>query len=414
MRVAVIGAGISGIRTCESLLRRGCSVTLLESASGPTQGLSYAPGFLASAWAFHPAFYMKKFSSFRKLPDDSVFIADGVSDRMRNRAFLTGAGQSAANPAFAENLKRFEAFVQASDAGTRKLHAEFGIADGRIDGSLMLLSEAETALMRETFPDRELLSREATLERFPLIDPSLAFAASLLIPEDSTFNATFAAKLLLQRIAEKYGPRFTRRYRAKAQEIIYRGGRAEAVAISGNERILCDAVVLASAGGALPLISGTGFRAPLTSLTGFTLTLELSDSEALPALTVASPEKGFILSRLDRRLRATGRFFLGSPAEKEKKAECNRLYDAVMGSFENLRSNTVASQFWSGEFLASPDRFPLAGPVPGADNVILNIAHGPFGLAGAGESAEIAAASALGEDPGEFAAFCSPGRFAEK
>ena len=49
MRVAVIGAGISGIRTCESLLRRGCSVTLLESASGPTQGLSYAPGFLASA-----------------------------------------------------------------------------------------------------------------------------------------------------------------------------------------------------------------------------------------------------------------------------------------------------------------------------------------------------------------------------
>ena len=206
MRVAVIGAGISGIRTCESLLRRGCSVTLLESASGPTQGLSYAPGFLASAWAFHPAFYMKKFSSFRKLPDDSVFIADGVSDRMRNRAFLTGAGQSAANPAFAENLKRFEAFVQASDAGTRKLHAEFGIADGRIDGSLMLLSEAETALMRETFPDRELLSREATLERFPLIDPSLAFAASLLIPEDSTFNATFAAKLLLQRIAEKYGP----------------------------------------------------------------------------------------------------------------------------------------------------------------------------------------------------------------
>lgn len=186
------------------------------------------------------------------------------------------------------------------------------------------------------------------------------------------------------------------------------------MAISGNERIPCDAVILASAGGALPLISGTGFWAPLTSLTGFTLTLELSDSEALPALTVASPEKGFILSRLDRRLRATGRFFLGSPAEKEKKAECNRLYDAVMGSFENLRSNTVASQFWSGEFLASPDRFPLASPVPGADNVILNIAHGPFGLAGAGESAEIAAASALGEDPGEFAAFCSPGRFAEK
>lgn len=121
---------------------------------------------------------------------------------MRHRTFLTGAGQSAANPAFAENLKRFEAFVQASDAGTRKLHAEFGIADGRIDGSLMLLSEAETALMRETFPDRELLSREATLERFPLIDPSLAFASSLLIPEDSTFNATFAAKLLLQRIAK--------------------------------------------------------------------------------------------------------------------------------------------------------------------------------------------------------------------
>lgn len=260
MRVAVIGAGISGIRTCESLLRRGCSVTLLESASGPTQGLSYAPGFLASAWAVHPAFYMKKFSSFRKLPVDSFFIADGISDRMRNRAFLTGAGQSAANPAFAENLKRFEAFVQASDAGTRKLHAEFGIADGRIDGSLMLLSEAETALMRETFPDREILSREATLERFPLIDPSLAFSASLLIPEDSTFNATFAAKLLLQRIAEKYGPRFTHRYRAKAQEIIYRGGRAEAVAVSGNERIPCDAVVLASAGGALPLISGTGFR----------------------------------------------------------------------------------------------------------------------------------------------------------
>ena len=259
MRVAVIGAGISGIRTCESLLRRGCSVTLLESASGPTQGLSYAPGFLASAWAFHPAFYMKKFSSFRKLPDDSVFIADGVSDRMRHRAFLTGAGQNAANPAFAENLKRFEAFVQASDAGTRKLHAEFGIADGRIDGSLMLLSEAETALMRETFPDRELLSREATLERFPLIDPSLTFAASLLIPEDSTFNATFAAKLLLQRIAEKYGPRFTRRYRSEAQKIIYRGGRAEAEAISGNERIPCDAVILASAGGALPLISGTGF-----------------------------------------------------------------------------------------------------------------------------------------------------------
>ena len=44
--------------------------------------------------------------------------------------------------------------------------------------------------------------------------------------------------------------------------------------------------------------------------------------------------------------------------------------------------------------------------MPGADNVILNIAHGPFGLAGAGESAEIAAASALGEDPGEFATFC--------
>ena len=413
MRIAVVGAGITGIHTCAALLGRGHSVILIDRNPGPAQGASYAPGLLCSDFASHPAFAPESHRGMlRRKP--GFFRAEGLMERLKHRKLLSAVGWNPSHPGFAENESRFGKFFREADRFARAESRARGIEEERTEGSLLLLTREEGASIGERFPDLSFLSPEEALAAAPGLSPSPAFASALRVPRDSSCNGTYAARQLLRQLRNGRRDQFEEIYRSKVEKVETKGGAATGVRLSDGQRIPADGVVLANALGAIPLLRGLGVRLPAIEAEGFTMTFEAEEFSSLPVVTIAFPSLEFTASRVDCRMRATGRLLLGAPGDRARKEEFDRLYDAVLGSFVNLRVKDGTMRFWSGRTAFSPDRFPVSGLVPGITGLAVNLLHGIFGVTLAPICAKITASGFEDPETGTqcLADACSPRRFA--
>ena len=406
MHAAVVGAGISGIAASAVLVSKGWSVTLLEQEKGPNQRLSFAPGLLQG----------RAVALLRSLaPEPGVPFEASFSSRLQNRRFLKNL-RSFANKAN-KNNSITESFFKFSCNILKSMLDRFGVEDERIDGLWVLLGEAEERRLSEPPEGVDVLSRLEALEREPALSEEVPFSAALFMPDAGSSNGTFLSRQLLEQLLAAEGGRFSFRPGSRVAEILQKSGRVAGVRLEKGGELPCDALVLANARGAAELLKPLGLELPAAGLTGVTFTAEVQTAECLPASSIALPSSPFILCRTDFRIRACGRFFLGAQTEKEKKAECNRLYDSVLGSLLNIRLVPESIRFWSGEVDALPDGLPAAGTTRALEGLALSVAHAAGGLSSAWGAAAICGAALSGGSAGSPAAealqkACSPDRFA--
>ena len=101
-RVIIVGAGMAGIASALSLARRGVQVCVLESARGPLQAASYAPGGYLGPAALHS--FVQPLSAFERMRRRIACTNPAKSLRYR-----MGSGQS-------DFLSRCLAFCEPNSA----------------------------------------------------------------------------------------------------------------------------------------------------------------------------------------------------------------------------------------------------------------------------------------------------------
>lgn len=310
MHAAVVGAGLTGLQTALSLVRKGADVTVIEAQRAPCQGASYCAGAVlgdpAPAPIARPA---GRLARLKALASNTSELVYGSGAAVRHPGFIS-AMTACREPARCEARDALAA--ELSEASTSMLRAEaqeHGFILQESAGTIIVSPEAGEA-------------SPATLEDVTAIEPSLYAATdvgSFSFSRATTWSVSYYAKQLREHLAEAGVKILCSR---KATGLISDNGRICGVA--ADEPVRADAVVVACGTGALEILPEHAYGGvPLAPVTRSVLNVSLSGDACVMRHAVRTPE-GRIALPLDTFVRIMGRWHLGTqehcPVDEEYKA----------------------------------------------------------------------------------------------
>ena len=329
--VHIIGAGLIGLSTADSLLDRGERVVIWDRAPAPGMGASFSNGSL-----LHPS-------------QAAPWIVDGLSEDLdeATRDELTANG--------------LELAARSGDRVTRRI-SELGLPARKL-GVMQVFNTSE--------------ARDARLEAYArmgtLAEPSDWFGHSAInIPGDSMADARAYSARLAEDLAER-GAEF----RMCADVGLAESGRG-LVITCGAERETVGRIVVAAGNATAKLIKGLGLDLPVMGVAGHALSFLRNDDLAdLPAVMHADSRSAMTV--LGREVRLSGTVGLDSPGDLLPIWR-----ELVPDLIEELGQPRRA---WTGHRPCTPDGRPIMGPTP-IDGLYVNTGHAHMGwtlCAGAGE-----------------------------
>lgn len=398
MRIALIGAGITGVCTAFELACDGHDVTVLERRGSIAAEASFAdsghisPGLIAPwfgpgtvARLLQPAFGRPR---ARRLDSLSPALWPWLWRSWR-------AGRAEAQRTAREHLHHL---AQASQERLHHLTLSLKLDYERHPGHLLLLRSAHELAQARALQDwlqahgvtHSLLDAAQARDVEPSLNPDTPLQAALHLPGDEVANCRQFAHLLKAE-AQRLGARF--RFNEEVLRIdpgtpvrlqTRPSGDATDTALNGNTGLDelaqgFDAVVLCTGLDARSLLAPLGLHLPLVALHSHAVTAPLQvhegalDTGPRGALTDAQHEVS--ISRLGNRVRVSGGFRLGGERSRPAAASLALLYKVLDEWFPGAARNSRALQ-WHGSRALSADGLPLLG-ASGLPGVWLNLAHGP-------------------------------------
>lgn len=363
MHAAVVGAGLTGLQTALSLVRKGADVTIIEALRAPCQGASYCAGAVlgdpAPAPISHPA---GRLARLRALASNSSELVYGSSTAVRHAAFIS-AMTAARTPE--RCLARDSLAAALSEASTSMLRAE-SAEHG------FILQESAGTIIASQEPDA---ASPATLEDVAAVEPSLYAACGVQgfsFSRATTWSVSYYAKQLREHLVDAGVKILCGR---KASGLLSDNGRICGVA--ADEPVRADAVIVACGTGALEILPEKAYgNVPLAPVTRSVLNASLSGDACVMRHAVKTPD-GRIAVPLDTFVRIMGRWHLGTQEQCALDDEYRALWEMGVKIFP-AATNWSQGRYFSHTVLASPDGLPITGPsdMPGLH---LNIAGGIHG-----------------------------------
>ena len=428
MRVAVIGAGIAGVATACELAQDGHAVTVIERHGSVAAEASFAPAGLLGVGAVAP------------------WSADGPTGPFAGgRAFdpqvwrwRWQARQAAASPQRAARQRALIALARLSLERTQHLRARLQLDHEHAAGLLLLLRDAreQSRLQPALAHLRELgvAAHELDAAGCYAVEPGLnrdqPLIGGLHLPQDEVANCRQFAHLLrdaaeragaefrfgsVVRALEGEGPGCTLRIEQLALTTGFAGSQVVTPAQAGGPSRLArraraaaryldpvsdetfDAVVLAAGVASAEWFAALGLRLPLLPLHGYSVTAALRSPERGPRAAVTEIDGRYVIGRLGQRLRIAGGAEPGGPAQRQRPASIEALYQGLNDWFPG-GAHLARPQLWKGARPALPDGLPRVGPSP-RPGVWLNLGHGGCGWALACGSARLLADQLAGRTP---------------
>jgi D-amino-acid dehydrogenase len=405
-RVAVVGAGIVGTCTAWYLHRRGFEVDVLERRDGVARETSWgnagviAPGYV-TPWAA-PGMPRKVLSYllaaeapvlFRPVP--SAALARWIGRWLRECELAR----------YRVNKSRMQRLAFHSRDALHALRAELDIDDGRRQGYLQLLrgerdlamAGPARALLAENGVPHALLDAEATRAREPALSPATPLVGALWLPEDESASCPDFAQALADAAAAA-GVRF--RFGATVRRIRVEGARVRGLDVSadGVDAVhRCDAVVVAGAVDALPLLAEHGIRLPIWPVKGYSTTLPMPDAARGPRCAMIDEAYKVAITPFPGRIRLAGTAELGSAALVPRPAALRTLVKVGRDWFPEA-ADWSAATCWVGARPMTPDGPALLGATP-IEGLYLNMGHGSTGWAMAAGAGQVVADVVAGRRP---------------
>ena len=330
-QVHIIGAGLIGLSTADSLTERGEEVVIWDRAPAPGMGASFSNSAL-----LHPS-------------QAAPWIVEGLSDDLDEgaREELTAIG--------------LELAARSGDRLTRRM-SELGLPARKM-GVMQIFNSAE--------------ARDTRLQSYArmgtLAEPSDWFGHSAInIPGDSSADARAYSARLSEDLAER-GVEFR-----MCADVELAESDNGLVITCGDTRETAGRVVVAAGRATAKLIERMGLDLPVMGVPGHALSFLRSDDLAdMPAVMHADSRSA--LTVLNGEVRISGSVGLGSPDDLLPIWR-----ELVPDLMEELGQPRRA---WTGYRPCTPDGKPIMGPTP-INGLYVNTGHAHMGwtlCAGAGE-----------------------------
>lgn len=405
MRVAICGAGLSGITTAYLLAREGVETVVVDAADAVGEGgASYANAgsvtvSRAAPWA-GPATLVKALKWLGRSDAPLRFSPRLDLAQWGWAAAFVRACFSSARPERRTAMLRLAAL-------SRDMLIELDSVTGpayRTDRTGLLTLYASDAEWRAATADRDMLAglgvmvRAVDAEECRSLEPALrhsrrAIAGGIFAPDDAAGDALAFTRALAGELVRLGGEV---RLAQRVERLDHRNGVVRGLVMDGGEMLAADAVVIATGASCAGLLRPLGLRPPVYPVKGYSITLPFADGER-PAHTVSDDRAKVFLTPMGGALRVAGvAEFRGfdTALDARRITALHRLaaelYPAV--------ADTPVENAWTGLRAMTPDGPPLLGPT-GVPGLHINTGHGSLGWTLACGSARVVADCLLDRSP---------------
>jgi D-amino-acid dehydrogenase len=405
MKIAVLGAGITGVTTAQALAAAGHEVVVLDRQDAAAQETSFANGGQISAvhaapWAapymplqaFKWMFQADAPLLFKPLRWDPALWRWGL----RFLANCTAARHSA-------NLEKALSLAVYSRGRLQALRQRYGLTYDNTSGGIVYVYRDHASLAKghdfaKRMADRglpqSLLDRDALLAEEPALrDATDTLLGGVLSPEDETGDAQLFSQALARIAADD---KVTFRFGTDIRALTSRDREITGIA-TGQGSIAADVYVVCLGSYTPRLLRPLGLTVPIYPAKGYSLTTPITNADAAPSRSITDESRFIVVTRLGNRLRAAGTAELAGwdlSLDEERLAPITADTRALFpnaADYGNIEP-------WCGLRPATPDSVPILGGTR-YGNLFLNTGHGTLGWTMACGSAQAVADLISGRTP---------------
>lgn len=400
-RVAVLGAGITGVTTAYALAKRGVNVTLIERHRYAAMETSYANGGQLSA--SHAEVWNHKATIWNALKwmarRDAPLLLNPTPGWHKLSWF---AEFLAAMPAYERNTIATARMAIAARAHlfawAEAEHIDF---DHRRAGILHVYRDKagfeRAAGVSRLLAQGGLQRRAVSLVEMRAIEPTLQgdFYGGYYTDSDSTgdihkFTSGLADACARLGVACRYGAQVTALAREHGQVRISVGDGV------GEDSSVFDAVVVCAGTASRAMAAMLGDHVNVYPVKGYSITVQLDDAAsqaAAPKVSLLDDATKLVSSRLgEDRLRVAGTAEFNGYNDDIRADRIRPLVRWVEQCFPGVNTRKVIP--WAGLRPMLPDMLPKVGPGK-APGVYYNTGHGHLGWTLAAATAEMVAEGLL-------------------
>lgn len=384
VKVCVIGAGVVGCATAYQLTRSGHEVLLVDAASGPATGTSFANGAQLSYSYVEP---LANPSTLRAIPRMLLEADSPLGFRIKPSmaqwawiaAFLRSCGSKQAGRGTLDLLATASLSRDTLERWIRDDGIEIGI---QRNGKLVLCRDErslehqahQVSLRSSSEVVQELLDRDACVKREPALGSYTGFVGGVWTPSECAADPrTFCAEVITA--ANRRGARTL--WSTTVGDFVIRSRRVVAARTSNGD-ISADAYVLANGIAAPRLARRLGESLLIEPIKGYSLTLRMKSELTAPSTNVTDVGRKTVLAPLHGRLRVAAIAELGQDDLRiplHRLAQMKQTVDAIYPGLCDFDAPAA----WAGLRAATPTSLPVVRQSR-VENAFLNVGHGALGF----------------------------------
>lgn len=424
MKVAVLGAGVTGITAAWYLQQAGHEVTVIEREASAGMETSFANGGQVSVSHAEPWANPQAPAKIRKWlgKEDAPLLFRmrfDVHQWLWGMAFLRECKPERTR----HNIRQLVALGLYSRASLRALRGQTGIAYDQLTRGILHFytnakdfddAQAPAQVMREMGCDLEM----KTPDECVAIEPALAGArkqlvgGSLSASDESgdayKFTHELAALCAAAGVQFRYGLDIIglAREADRITGVVVEPSESEDLQKHLREVIAADAYVVCLGSFSPRLLGPLGVHLAIYPAKGYSVTMPVLDAAKAPNVSLTDDEHKLVFSRLGERLRIAGTAELNGYDVSINQVRCQAILKRTQELFPGA-GDAAQAQFWAGLRPATPSNVPYIGKTRYA-NLYLNTGHGTLGWTHACGSGRAIADIINGRKPEVEFAFCGP------
>jgi D-amino-acid dehydrogenase len=380
--VIVIGAGVAGVATAYALASRGASVCIVDRASGPGQGASFANGAqLSYAYADAlaspalidrlPSLALGLDPLFRlKLAPEPGLYA-WLAAFLRNMTRSRFEQNTCAVLALAlESQREMDALLQRHPIAFH--HAAAGKMHLYYSADTLRTATATMALKQRHGAEQDLLTAQAAIAIEPALAQARGLAGVIYSRGDAVGDARLFCEGLLKLCRQDLG--VEARFGSHVTEIV-RARDGWRMSILGAEPLAARRLVLCAGDGSRVIARGLGLKLPIQPMKGYSFTAPLGPGA--PGVSVTDTKRKIVFCRLGERMRVAGLAEIGAGSHAVDPARAALLRDMARQALPGAAHYDAIESEWAGLRPMTPNSQPIIRWVD--PMLALNTGHGMLG-----------------------------------